>query len=292
MNAEESIILPAAPTCTWEQAVEWLREQTDQQEFVRQCYYDDPVLAAAARFCASEEWSAIRDLLRGHLPGRVLELGAGRGIVSFAFSCIGCEVTALEPDPSPLVGRGAIEELSRFSPQPIRILSEWGERILAEDATFDVVFCRCVLHHAQDLRQLCREVFRVLKPGGIFLAEREHVIERREDLEAFLKSHPLHHLYGGENAYLLDEYKSAIRSAGLRLRRSIPPYHHVINFVPPMSTEYLGTMTRQALAKIFPSAVANVMAKNQGVRALYARSLSWRYHVPGKFYSFLAERPA
>jgi ubiquinone/menaquinone biosynthesis C-methylase UbiE len=169
----------------WEQAVEWLRQQPELQEFVRQCYYDDPVLDAAERFCASEEWSAIRELLDDYLPGRVLELGAGRGIVSFAFANVGCEVTALEPDASPLVGRGAIEELSRHSPQPLRILSEWGERIPAGDASFDVVFSRCVLHHANDLRQLCREVFRVLRPGGMFFAEREHVIEKREHLRTF-----------------------------------------------------------------------------------------------------------
>jgi SAM-dependent methyltransferase len=276
---------------TWEEAVEWLRSRPDQRIFVQQCYYDDPVLAAAARFCASDEWAAIRQLLGDALPGKILELGAGRGIVSFAFACIGCEVTALEPDSSTLVGRGAIEELSRFSPRPLHILSEWGEGIPVEDGSFDVVFCRAVMHHARDLRQLCREVFRVLRPGGIFLAEREHVIEKRDDLQKFLASHPLHHLYGGENAYLLAEYESAIRAAGLRLRRSIPPFHHIVNFVPPMSVPQLRLMTQKALNKALPGALANTLSSWQWVRNFYARTLSWRCHTPGKFYSFLAQRP-
>jgi SAM-dependent methyltransferase len=289
MSAE----LVTSPSCSqsWEQAVEWLRQQPDLQEFVRQCYYDDPVLDAAQRFCASEEWSAIRELLDDYLPGTVLELGAGRGIVSYAFGSIGCEVTALEPDSSDLVGRGAITELSRHCPEPFHIISEWGERIPAADASFDVVFSRCVLHHAADLRQLCREVFRVLRPGGMFFAEREHVIEKREHLQTFLDSHPLHHLYGGENAYLLNEYQSAIREAGLRLRRSIPPFHHKVNFVPPMNSEHLTFMTHQALEKLFPKPLATVLASRRWMEALYARSLSWRCHVPGKFYSFLAQRP-
>lgn len=277
---------------TWEQAVCLLRSDPGSEEFVRQCYYDDPVLAAAARFCGSEEWLAIRDLLGDRLPGRVLELGAGRGIVTFAFACAGCDVVALEPDPSPVVGRGAIQELSRFSPRPISILSDWSERIPADSATFDVVFCRCVLHHARDLRQLCREVYRVLRPGGLFLAEREHVIERREDLQTFLDNHPLHHLYGGETAYLLNEYESSIRDAGLRIVRSIPPYHHVINFVPPMTGEELRRMTQEASKKLLPAPLADLLASRKWVRSLYARTLSWRCHVPGKFYSFLAERPA
>ncbi len=287
MQATESI----NSLLTWEQAVQWLRDQPDQQEFVKQCYYDDPVLEAAERFCESEEWSAIRELLGAHLPGKVLELGAGRGIVSFAFASLGCEVTALEPDASALVGRGAIEELSRSSGYPMRILSATGEQIPVEDASFDVVFGRCVLHHARDLSQVCREVARVLRPGGFFLAEREHVLEKREDLSVFLESHPLHNRYGGENAYLLGEYKSAFRRAGLRIRKSIPPYHHAINFVPPMSIEKRDVMTRQALAKILPNGLASTLATLPWMKSLYSRSLSWRCHQPGKFYSFMAQRP-
>ena len=82
---------------TWEEAVLWLRAQDDQQELVRHCYYDDPLEAAAARFLESEEWTATQRLLGSHLPGRVLEIGAGRGIVSHAFARIGCLVTAVEP---------------------------------------------------------------------------------------------------------------------------------------------------------------------------------------------------
>jgi hypothetical protein len=34
---------------TWEQAVRWLREQPEQQDLVRACFYDDPVEAAIVR---------------------------------------------------------------------------------------------------------------------------------------------------------------------------------------------------------------------------------------------------
>lgn len=59
------------------------------------------------------------------------------------------------------------------------------------------VFARQVLHHARNLEMLCREVSRVLKPHGIFIATREHVISKPEDLARFLKKHPLHQFYGG-----------------------------------------------------------------------------------------------
>lgn len=283
------------PTHTWEEAVEWLRSrpEPDWQEFVRQCYYDDPAEAAVARFCASDEWAAICDLLRDWLPGRVLELGAGRGITAVAFACRGCDVTALEPDPSSLVGRGCIARVAVLAPRPIRVLGDWGERIDVADGSIDIAFCRAVLHHARDLSQFCREVARVLRPGGVFLAEREHVIDRPEDLATFQSAHPLHHLYGGEMAYQLKEYVGAMRSAGLRVHRVIPPFHHPVNFIAPMSHSTLRAITGDALRKlrVLPGAVCRWLARREGVRHLYAKSMSWRSRSPGRMYSFLAVKP-
>ena len=39
------------------------------------------------------------------------------------------------------------------------------------DNTFDIVFSNCVIEHITDARQFFGEVYRVLKPGGIFLAK-------------------------------------------------------------------------------------------------------------------------
>src|SRR6476469_916022 len=97
-----------AKLLTWEESVQWLREQHEQQELVRHCYYDDPLENAAESFSNSEEWLAVKRLLKKHIPGKVLDIGAGRGISSYAFAKAGCLVTALEPDPSLLVGAQAI----------------------------------------------------------------------------------------------------------------------------------------------------------------------------------------
>ena len=80
-----------------EQAVEWLRSQPDQREFVKSCYFDDPVEIAAARFAASSEWLATLKLLVS-VPRRALDVGAGRGIASYALAKSGWDVVALEPD--------------------------------------------------------------------------------------------------------------------------------------------------------------------------------------------------
>lgn len=216
---------------SWEEAVLWLRAQPDQQQLVRACFYDDPLLDAAARYYASTEWIAVRGLLKGN-RGMALDLGAGRGISSYALARDGWKVSALEPDPSEVVGAGAIRLLARDAKLDIGVEQNWGESLPYPNATFDLVYGRQVLHHARDLHQLCREAARVLKPGGTFVATREHVISRTEDLSEFLASHPLHKMYGGEHAYLLDDYLDAMRGSGIVLVQALNPYQSNINLYP------------------------------------------------------------
>ncbi len=264
----------------WEQAVLWLRNQPDQAELVRACFYDDPLIDAARRFHECGEWRAVRKLLPRQ-PGRALDVGAGRGISSFALAREGWQVTALEPDASAVVGVEAIRSLGREAALDFNVVQEWGERLPFPDAAFDLVYCRQSLHHARDLRQLCREIGRVLRAGGRFIATREHVISRREDLPAFLKSHPLHHLYGGENAYLLDEYRSAIVAGGIRLERVLNPLQSEINLYPET---LIGVKQRIARRVLFPLPAA-----------IPDFALGWLgglLNDPGRLYSFVGTRSA
>ena len=133
---------------TWEQAVEWARRTPEMAGLVDVCYYDDPIEIAAARFKAGEEWRAITAFLPLRPGCKVLEIGAGRGIMSWAFASEGCEVHALEPDPSALVGAGAIRQLCARTGQRINILETVGERLAFADATFDYAVCRGMLQRA------------------------------------------------------------------------------------------------------------------------------------------------
>lgn len=274
-------------THNWEQAVSWLREQPDKNELVRHCYYDDPLELAVERFSNSEEWQAVKHLLGKHIPGKVLELGAGRGISSYAFAKAGCSVTALEPDPSPLVGAKAIQSLVDSTRLPIQVIQEYGETLPFEENTFDIVYGRAVLHHARDLVKLCQEAARVLRQGGVFIATREHIISRKEDLKLFLDSHALHFLYGGENAYLLQEYTEAIKVGGLKIKKVIGPFESAINYAP-MSQQEFQAMTTSPLASRVGGRLATKLGSNRAVQQIYGWYLSQKSHAPGRHYSFLA----
>ncbi len=260
---------------TWEQAVVWLRNQPDQTELVRACFYDDPIVEAAQRFHDGSEWRTVQKLL-GESRGTVLEIGAGRGIASYALAKDGWKVTALEPDDSTLVGYKAIESLRESAGLDIGIVKDWGESLPFSDNTFDLVYGRAVLHHAKSLSQLCSEVYRVLKPGGRFLFVREHVISKPSDKAIFLQNHPLHRHYGGENAYQLHEYWQCFTNAQLTVARSFNPWETEINFFP---------MTRNQLKKLIAAKIklpiAGCLIPDAALALLGSFNSS-----PGRLYSF------
>ncbi len=263
---------------TWEGAVLWLRTQPEQAELVRACFYDDPLLAAAERYYLSTEWVAARRLLPA-TPGRALDIGSGRGISAYALSREGWSVVALEPDPSPVVGAAAIRGLADDAGLEIEVVQEWGERLPFADASFDLVHCRQVLHHAHDLAQLCREIGRVLRPGGRFIALREHVISRRQDLPAFQAAHPLHRLYGGECAYLRAEYARAIEGAGMRMTEVLNPLQSDVNLYPQTLSGIKREMARRLrlpIAGVVPDGVLHLLGS--------------LLRTPGRLYSFVAEK--
>jgi SAM-dependent methyltransferase len=185
------------------------------------------------------------------------------------------------------VGSRAIKEFSSKAGLPITIVEGQGERLPFGDATFDIVYGRAVLHHAQDLSDLCREAQRVLKPGGVFLMTREHVISRKEDLQTFLDSHPLHRLYGGEHAYMLDDYIRSVRASGLRELKVIGPFESAINFAP-MTAEEIHQMIVRACAAIVGTRLAISLAGMGPIQKRYCRRLSRRSNEPGRLYTFRA----
>lgn len=275
---------------SWEDAVLWLREQPDKQKLVLDGYYDDPLLAAAERYRCSDEWRAIREYLPD-AKGTALDVGAGRGIASYALARDGFQVTALEPDASALVGAAAINALAQEAGLQIDVTQEFSERLPYSDESFDVVFARAVLHHTQDLAAACREFRRVLKPNGRLIAIREHVISRKADLEEFLLIHPLHTLYGGENAFLLQEYQSAISASGLRLHSVLGPLDSAINLSPYTPKSFCKELVQRVLGK--SSRLAELLAGGLAFSPVWAvarRALRCVDHRPGRLYSFVAEK--
>lgn len=284
--------MTSRPTpATWEEAVEWLRGQPDHASLVRDAYYDDPLLDAANRYLSSGEWAAVRQLLPAS-RGNALDVGAGRGIASYALAHEGFRVTALEPDASALVGSAAIRSLASTAGLAIEVAEGYSEQLPCADGLFDLVFARAVLHHTRDLGVACKEFFRVLRPGGLLLAVREHVLSRNEHLATFLEQHPLHRLYGGEHAFVLDAYLRALEGAGFCQIRVLTPLSSPINFAPrdtnAMRREVADRLT---LGLPFVRSIARGALANPRVWGIMRPLLDRLDRRPGRLYSFVARKP-
>jgi len=112
-------------------------------------------------------------LLRGRMPRgmRVLDAGCGTGRNLVYFLREGYDVHATDLDAGAIaaVRRLAARLESQLPPANFRI--EPVERMTFPDAFADVVLSSAVLHFAADEAQfdaMVREMWRVLKPGGLF----------------------------------------------------------------------------------------------------------------------------
>ncbi len=151
----------------------------------------------------------------------ILDLGAGAGIVSqMNFRGMAARVCGIDPD-----------ERVRSNPYLDEAAVGLGEAIPYPDESFDLVFADNVLEHLPAPEPVFKEVSRVLKPGGLFLAKtpnRWHYVA----LIARFTPHRFHQflnaLRGRAEAdtfptrYLVNTRRAITRvaaSAGLRIQR-------------------------------------------------------------------------
>jgi ubiquinone/menaquinone biosynthesis C-methylase UbiE len=276
--------------CTAAQAVAVLRSKVGNESLISDSYLDADVLAAAERFVNSAEFAETLELLGPLRDKIVLDVGAGRGIASLGFARAGAKIVyALEPDPDDDVGRGAIEKL--INGFDIHVIDAFGERIPLESASVDIVYARQLLHHARDVERLIAECSRLLKPGGRFFACREHVADNEDQLSRFLERHPVHQLAGGENAYPISRYISALTSGGLEIQSVLGPWDSIVNAFPSVrSVRELDQLGNALLRKRF-GAASSLISRLPGVHALVWKRIR-AYKEPGRLYSFLAIKPA
>lgn len=266
----------------------WLISQSDCQSLCLDCYYDPPLIDAAKRFYLSDEWTETKKFLPSNI-GTALDVGAGMGIGSFALASEGWQVTSLEPDPSNLVGAGAIRQLAVDSGLDIYVVEKWGERLPFKDNSFDVVYLRQVLHHAQNLQLMCKELYRVLKPGGRLIASREHVISNNLQLHKFLYNHPLHRLYGGENAFKKNQYIQALKSAGFIVKNTFGPWGSLINIAPLSRSDLSNIFIERFHIKLGGSLMNKFICSNFGFRLLCV-ILGLVDRRPGRLYTFILDK--
>ncbi|WP_435352554.1 class I SAM-dependent methyltransferase [Emticicia sp. SJ17W-69] len=268
---------------TWEETVIHFRSQPENKQITRDAYLEEDLIQNIERFRNSEEWSETIKELQPFVKKsfiKILDIGAGNGISSLAFALAGYDVVALEPDKSNTVGSGAIKFLtSHYNLKNITVVEAFGESLPFDDESFDIVYGRQVMHHAYNLNKFVKEAARVLKKDGILMTVRDHVIKDETDKKSFLQRHPLHKYYGGENAFLFNEYKEAIEQSNLAIKKILTPSQSAINF-SPWNKEKIANIISNKLGKAFNNSLT--------VNLLWVVNKYRLESLPGKLYSFIA----
>lgn len=100
----------------------------------------------------------------------VLEIGSGQGRNALWFASSGVSIVALEINSKYCMmskERSKKEKLGNCSPDIIRADAQ---NLPFQDAVFDVILCKAVLHHILNLRQLVTEMHKVVKKNGLVAA--------------------------------------------------------------------------------------------------------------------------
>src|SRR5690348_17174686 len=183
-------------------------------------------------FGTEEEWArCLKEDLSRFVPfllkkcgvefrGRVLEIGAGGAWLSAELSKVPAVVEVVTTDFSPRL-------LQEQAPRVFKLLKAHGGKITRTPGDFhkldfpsnyfDFVVGSAVLQHATNVVQVLREVKRVLKPGGRFVAIREPVwplvkIKSRSKMVSKLVTTGIN-----ERFHNLADYKEFFRQAALPL---------------------------------------------------------------------------
>jgi SAM-dependent methyltransferase len=182
-------------------------EPSDESEWLRSVKEDLP------RFIPS-----LREQCQIDFRGRILEIGAGGAWLSAELSKLPGVVEVITTDHFPKL-------LKEDAPRIFKLLNAKVSKITRmpgdfhqldfRDNYFDFVVSSEVLHHATNIVQVLREVKRVLKPGGRFVAIREPVWplmkikSRAKMIEKLVKTGI------NDRFYTLADYEEFFRQASL-----------------------------------------------------------------------------
>jgi glycosyltransferase involved in cell wall biosynthesis/acetyltransferase-like isoleucine patch superfamily enzyme/SAM-dependent methyltransferase len=240
---------------SWEEILLAAHGNPDMRQTLDNAYLHHDMASVLQRYRRSEEFKATAVLVREFVdaPTALLDVGAGNGICSVAFAMEGFNVTALEPETGRTGGVAGIDAMVEIAAdmdpsvrERIRVLNIAGEDFKS-DTPFDIAICRQVVHHFADPVASLKAVYEALRPGGVVLLIREHVVFNDADYQNFLNAHPFHRYYKGENAYREHEYIDFLTAAGFTFQRVLKFKDTPINY-EPHSPEIVATLSESDVA--------------------------------------------
>lgn len=177
-----------------------------------------------ARLCPSPRWAAhIQDEVlpslteHADLGDHMLEIGPGPGAATDWLRHRVRRLTAVEIDPE-----AAGKLAARYAGSNVEIVTGSATRIRYRKASFDSVGCFTMLHHVPTItlqNKILAEAFRVLRPGGVFIASDS------------LASSGLHHFHADDTYNPVDPASALARLQTVGFSRITIMVDDILKFV-------------------------------------------------------------
>ena len=135
-------------------------------------YVDDDSPVVTHYREASRAFKITQQVLGDIAGKRGLDLGGSIGWAAYRFAQAGAQMTLADYNDSSPSGLGGAQAFIDDGVEIDRYRVD-AHNLPFADAQFDFVFCCAFLHHLQDPARVVREVGRVLRPGGKFVATLE-----------------------------------------------------------------------------------------------------------------------
>ena len=214
-----------------------------------------------------------KDILKKKASGKLLDIGCGAGWTTQSFLEDGWDAVGVDFSAN-MVKEANIFIKSKHGADNLVQKASATDLSIFSDKSFDIVLCLGVLYYIKDVDTAYKEIFRVLKPGGIFICSHQnelfdlftfnkytlrffknHVFslikngkdKRQSELENILKSlitnpdAPKKHLKGSSRD-IVETYpenplifSSKMNSLGFQVKSG--PFYHSFHLMPPLAME-------------------------------------------------------
>jgi len=129
---------------------------------------DYSVVTSPTRRWWNAYWDIWTFLMRLQLDGKaVLIVGCGSGVDALRFAKRGAVVSACDLSPE-MMAHGV--KLAQEDGLSVKFEQMPCEKMIYPDGTFDIIFCRDILHHV-DIPVAMKEITRVAKPGALLVVD-------------------------------------------------------------------------------------------------------------------------
>lgn len=227
--------------------------QRVQEQFgsTAQSYVESP------RHRSGRDLERLVELAECQPDDRALDIATGGGHTALALAPHVAHVVASDLTPKML--EAAERFISSTGVENVSFEIAAAEELPFGDASFDIVTCRIAAHHFADVQSFCREVERVLRPGGRFVLMDSHAPDD-DELDRFINDVEWRRDKSHVRNYRIGEWQAWLDAVGLVVD-AVEPFERRYEFLPWTERSRMSDAERRELESLIVNASQAVLER-------------------------------